>query len=103
MTSFDDDGLDEMLEAYDADIQRVDLVKTSANGSPFILMKAGEGGLLPPEQIEALIKEAETSSAPTPMMKSATLGRGAGRQFSYTPPDPFHAFLTAAKRAREGR
>jgi hypothetical protein len=55
---------DDWTEAYDADIQRVDLVKTSANGSTFLLMKAGEGaGLMTPEAVEALIKSA---SIPTP-------------------------------------
>lgn len=55
---------DDWTEAYDADIQRVDLVKTSANGSTFLLMKSGDSaGLITTEQVEDLIK---TASIPTP-------------------------------------
>ena len=67
MTQPDED----LLEAYDADIPRVDLVKRSANGTTFLLMKSGDS-LLSHDQVEELLKEA--APIPTPLEVFAKAG-----------------------------
>lgn len=61
----------ELTECFDADIPRVDLVKTSANGTPFLLMKSADTGLMNADDVRELIKSA-TPAAPTPRDLFAT-------------------------------
>ena len=63
-----DDIPDDMSEAYDADIPRVDLVGAAANGIPRFLIAKGEAGqgLFGPSYVRELIAKTDAASAADP-------------------------------------
>jgi hypothetical protein len=56
---------DEWTEATDANIPRVDLVGKAANGSAGFLLMKNTAGLLAPDTVRSLIKEAEDATGGT--------------------------------------
>ena len=66
----DDDG--DWTEVVDGNVPRVDLVGKAANGSPrFLILKSDQSGLLDPETVRALVKEATPD--PVPLLTPAAL------------------------------
>lgn len=66
-------GTDDMTEVRDVTVTRVDLVDKAANGTPFLLMKAADGGnLMSTDVIESLLKSSEerTMTASEPVTKA---------------------------------
>jgi hypothetical protein len=76
-----DDGEDEFTEIVDADIARVDLVKSPANGRPFLIAKsAGERGMFEAEFVHDLVRKADLSTVPTAdLRRTVVAGSGAER------------------------